>query len=129
MTNNRQSFRLRQQFEITWSVPDQKITGRGLVSNVSRSGMLFVTDKLFGADKGLKMCFSSTEVPACPPKGRLMRYRKVGPEESWYQCGVQFEIEADDMQVWIEWMEDNMSRLSDAQSGGVLGQFLRDGQE
>ncbi|MBF0571860.1 MAG: PilZ domain-containing protein [Candidatus Omnitrophica bacterium] len=82
MINNRQSFRLRKQFYVTWSVPVKKIEGEGIIFNISRSGMLFVTDKLFEPDQGLDMFFRIEQVPSFPSKGKLVWFRKAGRKSS-----------------------------------------------
>jgi hypothetical protein len=128
MINNRQSFRLRKQFDITWSVPEQKIQGQGIISNISLSGMLFVTDRLFESEHGLMMCFSVAQAPAFPPKGKLVWFRKVGKKNAQYQCGVQFLNETAQAKAWIEWMEENILQLADAENSPILGRILNEGQ-
>jgi hypothetical protein len=129
MADIRRNFRLRKQFDVTWSVPSQKIEGEGLISNISVSGMLFVTDKLFEPQHGLVMSFSIAQVPSFPPKGKLAWFRKVGRGEAQYQCGVQFLNEAVPNQLWIKWMEENIAKLGDIVDSRILDRFLSEGQQ
>lgn len=124
MINDRQSFRLRKQFECRWSVPDQKIEGEGIIFNISRSGMLFVTDRLFEPEHELIMSFNVKQSPPFPPKGKLVWFRKVGEDDGHYQCGVKFLNEFAANPAWIAWMEENISRLAEIGNSNILGHFI-----
>ena len=124
MINNRQSYRLRKQFDITWSVPQQVMEGEGIVFNISRSGMLFVTDKLFKPAHGLGMNFRAAQTPSFPLKGKLVWFRRVGKGEAQYQCGVQFLNEAVENPAWIKWMEDNILKLAVTEDTKILERIL-----
>lgn len=126
MIDHRQNYRLHQQFDVIWTIPEQKIEGEGIISNISISGMLFVTDRLFEPRVGLKMEFKVEQSPNFPTKGGLVRFMKVG--ESQYQCGVQFLNEETFNKLWIKWMEKNISRLADAVDSRILGHYLDEGQ-
>jgi len=129
MLSDRQSFRMRQQFDIFWSIPGQKIEGQGRIYNISLSGMLFVTDRLFDPAHALEMCFSVPEIPSFPSKGKLVWFRKVGQGRSQYQGGVKFSDEKSHNPLWIKWMEENILKLADVQDSKVLDRILTDGQE
>jgi PilZ domain len=124
MISDRQSFRLRKQLELAWSVPDQKINGEGTIFNISRSGMLFVTDRLFVPEHELIMGFSVKGVPSFPPKGKLVWFRKVGEDQSHYQCGVKFLNDLAANPAWIAWMEENILKLADVGTANILEHFL-----
>jgi len=127
MINDRQSFRLRKQLDLAWSLPDQKIEGEGMIFNISRSGMLFVTDKPFDPEHGLMMHFSVKQSPPFPSKGKLAWFRKAGNERPGFQCGVKFTSEAVTNQAWITWMEENILRLADIGDNKILEHFLNEG--
>ncbi len=124
MINDRQSFRLRKQLEFTWSVPEQKAEGEGLIFNISRSGMLFVTDRLFEPQHELGMAFKVKQVSSFPSKGKLIWFRKVEKENACYQCGVKFLNELASNQAWITWMEENILKLADIGNSNILENFL-----
>ena len=125
MINNRQSFRLRQQFDISWFIPEQKIEGEGIIFNISLSGMLFVTDKLFKPEHGLTLFFTAAHAPAFPPKGTLVWFKRVGRGESQYQCGVRFPYEAALRRSWIQWMDENILKLAGTQDSTILDSYLK----
>jgi hypothetical protein len=125
MFDKRQNFRLRQQLEFKWSVPDQNIEGRGLIFDVSARGVLFETDKLFKPEHGLVMTFKVNAVPAFPAQGRLQWFKKIGgPPRDRYQCGVKFAREIAQGSPWTQWMEDNILKLADAQDNAILERYL-----
>jgi hypothetical protein len=125
MINSRQSFRLRKQFSVSWSLPDQKVKGEGMIFNISLRGMLFVTDKLFKPDHGMIIWFRVLDVPYFPARGELVWFKKV--EQSCYQCGVKFLKEARSP-LWKTWMEDNILKLADAQDSKILDRYLDAGE-
>ena len=124
MINDRQSFRLRKQLEFNWSIPGQKTEGEGLIFNISRSGILFVTDRLFEPQHGLEMAFRVKQVPPFPSKGKLVWFKKVEKENACYQCGVKFLNELAASQAWITWMEENILKLADVASTNILENLL-----
>jgi hypothetical protein len=124
MINDRQSFRLRKQLDFTWSVPDKKIEGEGLIFNISRTGMLFVTDRLFEPEHELTMYFSVKQAPPFPLKGKLVWFKKVGENNAHFQCGVRFLKEFSASQAWITWMDENISKLADIGDNNILEHFL-----
>lgn len=125
MINNRRNYRLRKQLDVSWSIPDQKTEGNGIISNISMSGVLFVTDRLFNPEHDLIVALRSTEIPAFPSKGKLMWFRKVGKARTQYQCGVQFLHEAATSPAWIKWMEDNISTLADIGDSKIMDHFVQ----
>lgn len=129
MINQRQSFRLRKQFDVAWSIPEQKIEGQGKILNISLSGMLFITDKLFSPEDGLIINFKIDQAPAFPPKGRLAWFRKLEGDRAQYQCGVRFFSEASSSPAWNQWMEDNILKLANTEDSRILERYLSQGQE
>src|SRR5471030_2139500 len=124
MAEGRQYFRLRRQIEIDWSIPEKEVEGSGVIFNISVSGILFETDKLFPPEHGLKMSFVSQEVPLLPAKGKLMWFKKIGEKKDHYMCGVHFLKDPTTWPAWVEWMEDNISKLADTSNSVILGHYL-----
>ena len=128
MIKSPRSFRLRKQIDVIWSVPSQKIEGEGLIFNISRTGMLFVTDKLFDPSEKLTMCFKAAQVPSFPSKGELVWFRKVGKGGAQHQCGIRFADGAIQNPPWVKWMEENILKLADTGDNKILDRILNEGQ-
>ena len=124
MMDGRQNFRLRRQIEIAWSVPEQKVEGQGKVFNVSISGMLFETDKLFDPQHGMAMLFCAPQIPAFPSQGKLVWFRKGGEGQSHYQCGIKFPTTTSVIPAWVKWMEENILKLAEAEDNTILTRYL-----
>jgi len=127
--NDRKSFRIRKQFDVAWSVPEQGLEGEGLILNISLTGMLFVTDRLFDPKHGLSMGFSVEQVSSFPLKGDLVWFRRVGEGGTHYQCGVKFSKESSCSPQWVKWMEGNILKLADVEDSRILDRYLNEGQE
>ncbi len=128
MIDHRQSFRLRKQLDVTWSIPDQKTGGEGRIFNISLEGMLFTTDKLFVPEHKLVICFRVAEIPSFPSQGHLTWFsRQRGEEEACYRCGVRFLSEETLRPAWVQWMEENILKLADAEDGRILNRYLTGG--
>ncbi len=124
MINRRQHFRLRKQLDVHWTVPSQKAQGQGIILNISLPGMLFVTDRLFKAEDGLKMNFSVEGVPSFPAQGNLVWFRRIGAQGERYLCGALFSIETLKSRPWIQWMDGHMEQMADALDSKILGRIL-----
>lgn len=122
MLENRRHFRLREFTEVSWKVLDQDACGQGLLVNVSYSGMLLRTDKLF---KPSDKCFLTVESTAenfsfAPKQGKVMWFRRIQAPQECFQCGLQFlGNEADN--DFNQRLEMKINRLSDAGDANILG--------
>ena len=47
MLENRRHFRLKEFMDVTWKVQDLGVAGEGTVVNISSSGLLLQTDRVF----------------------------------------------------------------------------------
>ena len=47
MFENRRHFRLREFIDVTWKVDELNVSGEGTVVNISSSGLLLQTDRVF----------------------------------------------------------------------------------
>jgi len=124
MINNRDSFRLRKQMDVIWSVPEQQAGGEGNILNISLSGMSFETDRLFSPEHGMSIHLKSAQIPPLPSKGKLVWFRKAGEGNRHYQCGIRFFKESVYSPVWAQWMEDNILKLADTGDNNILNHYL-----
>jgi len=124
MINNRDYFRLRRLMDVSWFISEQNIEGKGKIFNISLSGILFETDRLFTPEHGMSISFKSEEIPPLPLKGKLVWFNKVGEGNSHYQCGVKFFKESTYNQKWIQWMDDNILKLADIADNKILNHYL-----
>jgi hypothetical protein len=123
MSDTRQNFRLRKQMDVMWSIPEQNLTGTGKIFNVSLTGILFETDKLFTPSHGMVIHFSMPGVRMFPPSGKLKWFKRTGDEaHPTYQCGVRFPFPSPPS--WNNWMEENILKLADAQDNAILTRYL-----
>ncbi len=127
MIENRQSFRLRQQIDLDWSVTDQKTEGKGTAFNVSKTGMLFETDRLFSPEHGMTLSLKCEETPTLPQKGKLVWFRKVGENKAHYLCGIRFNSDDASNVKWVKWMEESFSKLADVGNTTILTRYLQAG--
>jgi hypothetical protein len=124
MIEGRQSFRFRKHMDFSWSVPDQNVHGAGKIYNLSQTGMLFETDRLFLPEHGLELCFSVKEIPCLPVKGKLVWFRKVTDKKPHYRCGVRFTRQQAIKPEWTKWLDESISRFADAADNVILSRYL-----
>ena len=124
MINNRDYFRLRKLINATWSIEEQRIEGKANIFNISLSGMLVETDKLFNPEHGMFICFKAEEIPALPLKGKLVWFNKVGEGHSHFLCGIKILKDSTLNQKWIKWMDDNILKLADIGDNKILNRYL-----
>ena len=116
--------------DILWSIAGQGFQGNGKLFNISVSEMLFETDQMFEPKHGIEMSFSSEQMPAMPPNGKLIWFRKVTQGQKRYQCGIRFVKEPASYQAWGKWLDENILKLADAADNNVLNRYLiGDGNE
>lgn len=125
MDNKRQSYRLRKRFYITWSIPGQKIEGKGLVFNISQTGMQLHTDKLFKPEHGLVLSFACPDFSTFPSRGRLVWFKKIDDDQPYYQCGIKFPTEMCVSESWIKWIEEAIAKLTDAEDSRIAERYLQ----
>lgn len=119
---NRRHFRLREFIDVAWKVADQEISGEGMVVNISTSGLLLQTDRVFSpSDNCVLSIESGAEVlPFAPPKGRIMWFRRIHTPQERLQCGVQF-LPDNPGNDFKQWLEMKVNQLSDAGDVKILG--------
>ena len=120
MFENRRHFRLREFIDVAWKVTDQEVSGEGMVVNISSSGLLLQTDRVFRpTDNCVLSIESGSEIlPFAGKKGKIMWFRRIHTPQERLQCGIQFLANADDH--FQEWLEMKMGRLSEAGDATIL---------
>jgi Tfp pilus assembly protein PilZ len=123
MFENRRHFRLREFIDVAWKVTDQDVSGEGLVMNISSSGLLLQTDKVFRPSDD---CILSIEtgagaenLPFAGKKGKLMWFKRIHTPQERFQCGIQFLANTDNN--FQQWLEMKVGRLSEAGDATILG--------
>jgi hypothetical protein len=121
MFENRRHFRLREFIDVAWKVADQDVSGEGLVVNISSSGLLLQTDKIFRPSDNcvLSIESGSEDLPFGAKKGRIMWFRRIHTPQERFQCGIQFLANTDSS--FQQWLEMKVNRLSEAGDATILG--------
>ena len=107
--------------DVTWKVAGQEISGEGTVVNISSSGLLLQTDKVFEpVDHCILSIDSGTEaLPFGAMKGKLMWFRRIHVPHERFQCGIQFLADTQD-NSFQQWYETKVNRLSEAGDANIL---------
>jgi hypothetical protein len=122
MLENRRHFRLREFIDVAWKVVGaQEVSGEGTVVNISSSGLLLQTDRMFRpSDNCVLSIESGSEIlPFASKKGRIMWFRRIHTPEERLQCGVQFLAGKTDSD-FQQWLEMKVNRLSEAADAKIL---------
>jgi len=121
MLENRRHFRLREFFDISWKVADQEISGEGTVVNISSSGLLLQTDKVFKPSENCVLSIESgaETLPFAGKKGKLMWFRRIHTPQERFQCGIQFLSDTRDTK-FQQWFENKVNQLSEAGDAKIL---------
>ncbi len=122
MLENRRHFRLKEFIDVAWKVADQDISGEGMVVNISTSGLLLQTDRVFRPSDHCVLSIGSgaENLPFAPKNGKIMWFRRIHTPEERMQCGVQFLPDHLDLE-FQQWLEKKVNRLSGAEDANILG--------
>ena len=122
MLENRRHFRLREFLDVTWKVADQDVSGEGTVVNISASGLLLQTDRVFQPSDNCVLSIESgaETLPFSAKKGRLMWFRRIHTPKERFQCGIQFLPDRGD-NSFQQWIEKKVNSLSEASDSKILG--------
>jgi len=125
MFENRRHFRLKEFLDVTWKVADQEVSGEGTVVNISTSGLLLQTDRVFRPTDNCVLSIESglEDLPFNPKKGRIMWFRRIHAPQDRFQCGVQFLPGRMDND-FQQWLEMKVNRLSEAANVNILGNLV-----
>jgi len=105
----RRHFRLKECIDVTWKLADREISGEGLVVNISASGFLLQTDRVFSPSDNCVLSIGSgaESLPFAPKNGKIMWFRRIHTPEERIQCGVQFLPDDPDIS-FDQWLEIKM---------------------
>ena len=122
MLENRRHFRLRELMDVTWKLAGQDVSGEGTIVNISASGMLLQTDKVFKPSDNCVVSIDSGEqkLPFGPKKGKIVWFRRIHAPHERYQCGVQFLPDRID-RSFQQWFDGKVKQLSEAADANILG--------
>jgi len=122
MFENRRHFRLKEFLDVSWKLAGQEVSGEGTVVNISTSGFLLQTDRVFQASDECVLSIDSgvEALPFAAKMGKIMWFRRIHTPQERYQLGVQFlkDKKDDDFQ---QWLEEKVTRLSEASDAKILG--------
>jgi len=92
MYENRRHFRLREFIDVTWKVTDQDVAGEGMVVNISTSGLLLQTDRVFKPTDNCVLTIDSENetLPFSGKRGKIMWFRRISAPQERFQCGIEF---------------------------------------
>ena len=118
----RRHFRFKESIDVAWKVEDQEISGEGMVVNISSSGLLLQTDKVFRPSDNCVVSIESgaEKLPFAPKQGKIMWFRRIHTPQERLQCGVQFLPNDTDI-GFKQWLELKLKKLSDAEDVRILG--------
>ena len=122
MFENRRHFRLREFIDVTWKVADQEVSGEGTVVNISTSGLLLQTDRVFKPSDNCVLSIESTAeiLPFAAKKAKIVWFRRIHTPQERFQCGVVFWADKLDNN-FQKWLEMKVSQLSEAGNATILG--------
>ena len=126
MMEGRRNFRLRHPMSIHWKVKGGDASGEGTISNISLSGLLMQTDKIFRIPN---KCVLSLEIdgedkPFVVKQGKVVWFRRIGNERPRYQFGVEFVKDAGFDLKLKEWLEGKVAELSKAGDANIIKNYI-----
>lgn len=124
MLENRRHFRLRESIDVAWNVADQEVSGEGMVVNISSSGLLLQTDKMFRPTDNCVLLIESgaEKLPFAGKKGKIVWFRRIHTPQERIQCGIQFLADKMD-NSFQQWLDMKVNQLSEAGDAKILGNF------
>jgi len=125
MFENRRHFRLREFIDVTWKVHNQEDSGEGTVVNISSSGLLLQTDRVFKPSNNcvLSIESGSETLPFAPKKGKMMWFRRIHSPQERFQCGIQFLPGRSDLD-FQQWFDGKITQLSQTEDAKILNNMV-----
>jgi Tfp pilus assembly protein PilZ len=122
MDEKRRHFRLREYIDVAWKIEGQDVSGDGAIVNISLSGILLQTDKVFRPSDNCVLSIDSglETLPFASKKGKIIWFRRIYTPEERFQCGVQFLPDATDNSLQ-QWIEKKVNQLSETTDVRILG--------
>ena len=126
MLESRRHFRLRHPMDIRWKVKNGDASGEGTISNISLSGLLMQTDKVFQLTD---QCVLSIEIkdedtPFIVKQGRVVWFRRINTPHQRYQFGVEFVKDAGFDAKLQDWLNEKVVELSKAGDANVVKNYI-----
>jgi len=126
MFENRRHFRLREFIDVAWKiVGTQEVSGDGMVVNISASGLLLQTDRVFKPSDNCVLSIESDtgNIPFAPKKGKIMWFRRIQTPLERFQCGIQFLPGKTDND-FQQWLDNKVNQLSEATNASILSNLV-----
>ena len=122
MFENRRHFRLREFFDVAWKVLDQDVSGEGTIVNISNSGLLLQTDRVFRPTDNCVLSLESSDqaLPFNNRKGKIVWFQRIHTPTERYRCGIQFLPDHTDS-GFQRWLDSKVGQLSEASDAKILG--------
>ena len=122
MDENRRHFRLREFIDAVWKLEGQEVSGQGTVVNISTSGLLLQTDRVFSPSDNsvLSIELGTENFPFAVKKGKIMWFNRIHTPQERIQCGIQFLPNKTDHN-FQEWFEAKVNQLGQAGDSNILG--------
>ena len=122
MFENRRHFRLREFLDVTWKVADQEVSGEGMVMNISSSGALLQTDRVFRPSDDCVLSIQPVDdkLPFESKSGKIMWFKRIHTPQERYQCGIQFLQDKKD-DNFHQWLDGKVNELCEAGDAKILG--------
>ena len=126
MLEARRHFRLRHPMAIHWKVKNGDASGEGTISNISLSGLLMQTDKVFRMpDKCvLSIKIDGEDAPLIVKQGKVVWFRRINTPKSRYQFGVEFVKDAGFDAKLQDWLEGKVTELGKAGDANVVKNYI-----
>ena len=123
MLENRRHFRVREILDIQWSVEGQEAKGEGKILNLSTSGILLQTDKVFKISQECVVSVSTPEGPLALKKGKVVWFRKIADGKK-YVLGIEFLKKVAYDKSLNDWVEGKITLLAQAGDAKIINNYL-----
>ena len=124
---NRRHFRLKHLMDVNWFVDGNKAEGEGTVINISESGALLFTDKVFKPqDKNVLLLAPQVgdNWAFAPKKGKVVWLRRINSPQPRYQCGIEFLAEDKLDMKFKRWLNEEILKLGEASNINILNNYI-----
>jgi len=126
MDETRRHVRLKESIDVTWRIEAQHVSGTGVLINISSSGFLLQTDRLFrpSDDCILSIKPVSPSLSFAPKRGKIKWLKRIHTPKDRYQCGVEFLPDAMDRD-FQGWLNTKVEELGQIQNMNILSNLVR----
>ncbi len=126
MLGNRRYTRIREFIDASWSVEGLPESGEGQIINISLSGALLQTDRLFvPQDKCvMDITIDGKDGPFTHKKGKVVWFRRVNTSRQFFQCGIDFGLESTQDGNFRNWIDAKVTNMSQASNVNILNNYV-----